>query len=100
MPTEPSYEFIPRHLKEEEPEVFELLAKFSEVIDEAVNFGSQVFKWCNESVEGNADREVPMILFFRHVPLQITQYRIWYAEKIRKFYKEISNRRRIISKMD
>jgi len=67
MPTEPAYEFVPRHLKKEEPEVFELLAKFSEVLEEAVNFGSQVFKWCNESLEGNADKEVPLILLFRHV---------------------------------
>lgn len=67
MPTEPAYEFVPRHLKEKEPEVFELLAKFSEVIDETVNFGSVVFKWCNESLEGKADKEVPVILLFRHV---------------------------------
>lgn len=67
MPTEPAYEFVPRHLKVEEPEVFELLAEFSEVIEEAVNFGSQVFKWCNESLEGNADKEIPLILLFRHI---------------------------------
>lgn len=67
MPTEPAYEFVPKHLKEEEPEVFKLLAKFSEVIEETVNFGSLVFKWCNESLEGKADKEVPLILLFRHV---------------------------------
>lgn len=67
MPTEPAYEFVRRQLKEEEPEVFELLAKFSEILEEAVNFGSVVFKWCNEAVEGNADKEVPLILLFRHV---------------------------------
>jgi hypothetical protein len=67
MPTDPAYEFVPRHLKEEEPEVFELLSRFSEVIDEAVNFGSRVFKWCNASLDGKADKEVPLILLFRHV---------------------------------
>lgn len=71
MSTEPGYEFVPRHLKEEEPEVFELLAKFSEVLDEAVNFGSQVFKWCNESLGGEADQEIPLILLFRRV-LELT----------------------------
>jgi len=67
MPTEPSYEFVPRHLKEEEPEVFEVLEKFSKGIEETVNFGSLVFTWCNESLEGKADKEVPLILLFRHM---------------------------------
>mgnify|MGYP005853213195 CR=1 FL=1 len=67
MPTDPAYEFVPRHLKEKEPEVFKLLAKFSEIIEEAVNFGSLVFKWCNESLEGKANKEVPLILLFRHI---------------------------------
>lgn len=71
MPINPEYEFVPRHLKEEEPELFELLDKFSQGIEETVNFGSRIFQWCNESLEGNADKEIPKLLMFRHILEQL-----------------------------
>lgn len=67
MALKPAEEFVPKHLKKEEPDLYKILLRFSEGIDETVNFGSVVFRWCNETLKGKADKEIPLILLFRHV---------------------------------
>lgn len=64
MPTEPIRELLPREI--ESHGVLEVLRKFSEAIDETVNFGTHVFKWCDES-NTRGDETAPLFLSLRHI---------------------------------
>lgn len=64
MPTKPIEEFIPRDLKN--VQLAKALNGFSNLIAETVNFASNVFKWCIESIKGG-DENVPIFLTYRHI---------------------------------
>lgn len=64
MPTEPNQDFIPRKI--EEPKLSKTLNQFSSLIEETVNYGSNVFNWCFSSLNGG-DEHVPIFLSFRHI---------------------------------
>lgn len=59
--TNPIREILPR---ESDPKVDQLLIKFSNLIDEFVNFGTQIFKWTIEESKGT-DEQMPLLMFFR-----------------------------------
>ena len=59
--TKPVNEILPREI---DPGVEQLLLKFSTLIDEFVNFGTQVFKWVIEESRGT-DEQMPLLMFFR-----------------------------------
>lgn len=59
--TKPVNEILPREM---DPGVEQLLLKFSLLIDEFVNFGTQVFKWVIEESRGT-DEQMPLLMFFR-----------------------------------
>lgn len=64
MPTKHIQDFIPREI--ENKKLSKILNQFSEVIEETVNFGSHVFKWCF-SVATGRDENIPIFLSFRHI---------------------------------
>ena len=64
MPTKPIQDFIPREI--ENIKLSRILNEFSEAIEETVNFGSHVFKWCFNAATGR-DENIPIFLSFRHV---------------------------------
>jgi len=64
MVTKPVEEFIPRKI--EDPKLSEILNQFAALIDETVNFGSHVFKWCFTSIPGG-DENIPIFLSYRHI---------------------------------
>jgi hypothetical protein len=64
MPTEPNQDFIPRKI--DNKNVKHTLGKFSTLIEETVDFASQVFKWCMEKIDGK-DEKVPILMSFRHI---------------------------------
>lgn len=59
--TKPVNEILPREL---DPGVEQLLLKFSTLIDEFVDFGTNVFKWVIEESRGT-DEQMPLLMFFR-----------------------------------
>ena len=59
--TKPVNQILPREI---DPGVEQLLLKFSTLIDEFVNFGTQVFKWVIEESRGT-DEQMPLLMFFR-----------------------------------
>lgn len=61
--TKPVNEILPREI---DPGVEQLLVKFSTLIDEFVNFGTQVFKWVIEESRGT-DEQMPLLMFFRNM---------------------------------
>ncbi|MEW5817699.1 MAG: DUF5677 domain-containing protein [Spirochaetota bacterium] len=63
MPTIPIEEMMPREM---DPKLKEILGKFSEFLDEIVNFGTHAFKWCLDSVK-KGDEHVPIFQSFRHI---------------------------------
>ena len=66
MPTEPVDDFLKRDRDEDETELYQILEKFASGIEETVNYGTVIFKWCNESLKGENDKNVPVLLLFRH----------------------------------
>jgi len=62
MPTEPIKDVLPRAI--ENKKVAEILLMYSKAIDETVNFGTHVFKWCIET--GGDNEQIPIFLLFRH----------------------------------
>jgi len=63
MPTEPIDDFIPRKM---EPNLSKILNQFSALIEETVNYGSHIFKWCFNSISGGTEY-IPVFLSFRHI---------------------------------
>ena len=59
--TEPVNEILPRELN---PDIAQILQKFSSLIDEFVNFGTHIFKWVIEESKGT-DEQMPLLMFFR-----------------------------------
>lgn len=59
--TKPVNEILSREL---DPGVEQLLLKFSTLIDEFVDFGTNVFKWVIEESRGT-DEQMPLLMFFR-----------------------------------
>ncbi len=64
MPTKPNEDFIPRNI--EHPGFKEILNQYSSVLEEIVNFASQVAKWSSEKIHGGEEL-APLYLSFRHV---------------------------------
>jgi len=63
MPTRPIEEFIPRSI---EVKLQKILDQFSALIEETVNFGSHIFKWSLNSVNGGVEY-IPVFLSFRNI---------------------------------
>ncbi len=63
MPTTPIEEMIPREM---DSNLRKILRRFSEFLDEIVNFGTHAFKWCLDT-EKKGDEHVPIFLSFRHI---------------------------------
>lgn len=64
MPTTPINEFIPREI--ESPDIKRILDNITALIDEVVKYGSQVFRWGIDSIQGG-DENVPAFLMYRHI---------------------------------
>jgi hypothetical protein len=64
MPAEPLVEFIPRDM--ESSDIKAILDHISSLIEEVVNYGSNVFRWSIDSIKGR-DENVPALLMFRHI---------------------------------
>jgi len=62
MPTKPNENIIPDY--GENPKLSELLASYSSLIDEAVNFGSQVLVWAFEKLH-KGDHHIAVFSFYR-----------------------------------
>ncbi|MFW9827140.1 MAG: hypothetical protein ACFFEY_05900, partial [Candidatus Thorarchaeota archaeon] len=43
------------------------LELYSSKIEEVVNFGSHVLRWCSSAVSGGGDEQLPLLLLFRHI---------------------------------
>ena len=63
MPTAPIEEFIPRSIR---PDIKKLLDQFADLIEEVVNYGSQVSKWC-VAKKTDGDENAVAILMFRNI---------------------------------
>jgi hypothetical protein len=63
MPVEPIPEILTRTI--ENPDVAGVLERFSRGIDETVNFGTHVMKWCAEAAVGG-EEQAPLLLSLRH----------------------------------
>jgi len=64
MPTNPILDIIPRNIENEE--VTTALRQFSSTVDEIVNFGSHILKWCLDAATGG-DENLPLFLSLRHI---------------------------------
>ena len=62
MPTTPHPDIIPDY--REHPDLTALLSRYASLIDETVNFGSQVFTWVFETTN-KGDHHIAAISFYR-----------------------------------
>jgi Family of unknown function (DUF5677) len=60
------YEAVKNILPREQPEVIEILEKFSKIIEDAVNFGTHLMKWETER-KLCGDSEIVPLLFMRNI---------------------------------
>lgn len=60
MPTAPIEEFIPRTIR---PDVKKLLDHFSDLIEEVVNYGSQVSRWCTDKTTKGDENAVAFLMY-------------------------------------
>jgi hypothetical protein len=63
MPTKQIDDIMPREM---DPKLKDILNKFSDFLDEIVNFGTHVFKWSIDNVK-KGDEHVPIFQAFRHI---------------------------------
>jgi len=60
MPTAPFEKFIPRSIR---PEIKKLLDHFSELIEEVVNYSSQVSRWCVDKTTKGDENAVAFLMY-------------------------------------
>jgi len=66
MSTRPREEVLGRERFDDHEELRSLLERLAGGVEETVNFGTQVFAWCNEGAAGHSDEVAPLILSLRH----------------------------------